>query len=355
MENVVGVDVTNHLAADLDFVIEEMGDLWKELRGARIFLTGGTGFFGCWLLETLVWANERLELGASAVVLTRSPGAFAAKAPHLAGHRAVTLCAGDVRTFDPVPGAFTHVIHAASDGAPIRHPQDRLRTFDTIVTGTRRALEFAAASGAARFLLTSSGAVYGRQPADVAHVPEDYPGGPDPADAGQLYGEAKRAAEMLCALYATDCFQPVIARCFAFVGPYLPLDASFAAGNFIRDALGDDPIRIAGDGTPYRSYLYAADLAIWLWTILLRGQSGRPYNVGSPHALTIRDLADAVVRAAGSTIGVEVARRPIPDAAPLRYVPLTDRAERELGLRVVTTVDDALARTLEWHRRRRFA
>src|SRR3954453_5794400 len=322
----------NPLARDLDHVLAQTGGLWDDLRGARLFVTGGTGFFGCWLLETFLAANDRLKLDASAVVLTRDPQAFHMSVPHLASHRAVTLLQGDVRTFE-FGGRFSHVIHAATDSGQPLAERDRLLMFDTIVEGTRRTLDFARRAGARRFLLTSSGAVYGRQPADLTHVPEDYAGGPDAANAAQVYAEAKRAAEMLCALHADADLQPTIARCFAFVGPYLPLDAHFAVGNFIRDALGGGPIRVAGDGTPYRSYLYAADLAIWLWTILLRGKSANPYNVGSSDHLTIADLAEVVVRVAAPGTEIKIARRPLPGAPPLRYVPLTQRALEGLGLR----------------------
>src|SRR3954468_24699790 len=94
-----------------------MGSLWDDLRGARIFITGGTGFFGCWLLETLLWANDRLGLDVSAVVLTRDADAFRKKAAHLAEHAALTLHHGDVRTFVFPGGAFTHVIHAATSSS----------------------------------------------------------------------------------------------------------------------------------------------------------------------------------------------------------------------------------------------
>jgi len=342
------VVAANPLAHDLDHVLAQTGGLWDELRGARLFVTGGTGFFGCWLLETMLWANDHLGLGASVVVLTRDANGFRGKAPHLARHPSVTLHDGDVRTLEYGGGAFSHVIHAATDSSSTLHSRDRLRMFDTIVDGTRRTLEFARRSGAKRFLLTSSGAVYGRQPPELTHMPEEYRGAPDPAEPGQVYGEAKRAAEMLCALYADAHLQPTIARCFAFVGPYLPLDVHFAVGNFIRDALQGGAIRIAGDGTPYRSYLYAADLAIWLWTILLSGQPMRPYNVGSSDAVSIEELARVVGHTVAPDVAIAVAQQSIAGAPAERYVPDVARARAELGLRPTVFLAEGIRRTVAW-------
>ncbi len=335
---------------DLNHILEHTRQDWDEVRGQRLFITGGTGFFGCWLLESRLWANDRLGLNAQATVLTRNPQAFQSKAPHLADHPAVQLVQGDVRSFAFPTGTFSHVIHAATETDARFYQQHPLEAVDTIALGTRRTLEFACQCGAVKYLLTSSGAVYGRQPPDLNLIPEDYAGGPDPTDSGSSYGESKRLAELLCAVYHKERgLETKIARGFAFVGPHLPLDEHYAIGNFIRDGLAGGPIHVNGDGTPYRSYLYAADLAIWLWTILFRGTAGRAYNVGSEAAVSIRQLAELVARSFEPRREMQVAKQAVPGAAAERYVPKTERARNELGLEEWIDLPAAIQKTIAWY------
>ncbi len=344
---------TNPLATDLDHILDHTRDLWEELRGQRVFITGGTGFFGCWLLESFIWANDRLSLGSQVTVLTRSPEAFRVKAPHLAEHKAVTLIEGDVHTFAFPAGVFSHIIHAATESSARLNNENPLLMLDTIIEGTRHTLDFAKICSSKKFLLTSSGAIYGKQPPEMTHIPEDYSGAPDPTDPKSAYGQGKRVAEHLCALYAGQTnIEMKIARCFAFVGPYLPLDIHFAIGNFIRDALNGGPIVVKGDGTPMRSYLYTADLAIWLWTILFKGESCRPYNVGSDKAFSVSEIAHLVANEfIASKIMVEVHGTSNPQKLPERYVPSAIQIKSELKVKESIPVSVGIKRTINWARK----
>jgi nucleoside-diphosphate-sugar epimerase len=334
-------------SADLDHVLAHTRDLWGRAGDARLFITGGTGFFGMWLLETLAHANDRLGLRMEATVLTRDPASFARRAPHLTTRGDLKFVAGDVRSFAPPAGPFTHVIHAATTSSAPVAPAE----MEAVITdGTRRVLEMAQRSGARRLLYVSSGAVYGPQPSDLTAIPEDFAGVPPADDPAHAYGRGKRTAEQLClAAWRAGGPEPVIARCFAFVGPHLPLDAHFAAGNFLRDALAGSSIRVAGDGTPLRSYLHAADLAGWLWTLLFSGVAGRAYNVGSDEAVSIAALARAVAALRTPALPVQIARAAIPGQPPARYVPDTTRARAELGLAMRINLAESLGRTYRWH------
>jgi dTDP-glucose 4,6-dehydratase len=337
--------------SDLDEMVDAAGDVFRDLRGARVFLTGGTGFFGVWLVSALAHARRRLGVDVALSILSRDPEAARQKYGDLLDER-TELIRGDTRSFDFPSGTFTHVIHGATSASASLNETRPREMFDVIVDGTRRALELATLSGRPRFLLISSGAVYGPQPTSITHMPEDHGGGPSPLDARSAYAEGKRAAELLATMWASEISgrAAISARAFAFVAPYLPLDIHFAIGNFIRDALAGGPIRILGDGTPYRSYMYGTDLAVWLWTMLVKGQGGAAYNVGSEDGRPLSAIAERVAAATGAE--VHIVRDPTPGrlAAPERYVPETNRALRELRLVMHVNLDEAIRRTVAFHR-----
>lgn len=323
------------------------GDL-LAMRGARIFVTGGTGYIGRWLLESLHHANRILDLQLAITVLSRRPSDFCERYPHLADDSSLTFIKGDVREFICNETGFTHVIHAATDVVASATPLD---VFDVTVLGTRRVLEFAAQQGVKDVLLLSSGAVYGPQPAQAQRASESLPCLTDVTTNRSAYGLGKIATEWLGNTYAQQWgFSCKSARVFAQIGPYLELGAHFAAGNFIRDVLRGESIIINGDGTAVRSYMHAVDLVSWLWAILVRGKNGSAYNVGAEHGVSIRALAETVIRVAGVESGIQVLGQPAPGAAPSRYVPDTRLAREELGLSITVPFEEALRRTLDWYR-----
>jgi dTDP-glucose 4,6-dehydratase len=338
------------LRVDLDEILERSGDDLRALRGMNLFITGGTGFVGSWFLETIVWANLRLNLDIAATVLTRDAAAFQLLRPHLACAPDVTMLVGDVRSLPATHSKFDAVVHAATPASAALNNNEPLVMLDTIVDGGRKVLEFAAASGSIPVLFTSSGAVYGVQPSSMERIPETYNGAPDPLDPGRAYHEGKRIGELQCALFARGSgIAPKIARMFAFVGPYLPLDRHFAIGNFIGDALGGVPIKVRGDGSTIRSYQYASEMIVWLLAILLRGEVLRAYNVGSEEWYDMRAIAETVNTVADARFPIEVARVRNPNEGVDRYVPDTSRARAELAVDNRIRLDEAIRRTVNYH------
>jgi nucleoside-diphosphate-sugar epimerase len=339
------------MRSDLEDILAKTEVIWEELRGARLFVTGGTGFIGTWLLETLRHANEVLKLNIDVVVLTRNFSAFQRKAPDLAEYHKFKFLQGDVAGCPTPDGAVSHIIHAAAEAATNLNAPNPRRMFDTLLHGTRRTLDIAAEKQTGRYLCLSSGAVYGRQPPEMEKVDEDWTGAPNCNDPGSAYAEGKRGAETLCSIYRKQFgLNVVIARIFAVLGPLVPLGAHFAAGNFILDAVRATPVVVRGNGEAYRSYLYASDLIVWLLHILIRGVPGKAYNVGSDTPISIRDLAMLVSRLVGNG-KVEILGERDTGWNPGRYVPSIDLAARELGLKETVFLAEQIRRTALWHGR----
>ena len=297
---------------DLKAIVDSVD--WEPLRGARTLLTGGTGWVGSWLVESFHLANREYDLKAKMVVLTRDRWAAWRKFSQLVGDESLEFKQGDMRGVFLNPGeGFTHFIHGAGETA------DPLVMWDVTVGGTRHLLDWARDKGIKRTLYLSSGAAF--------HRPRT------------VYGQCKRAAEDLCAIFTEEGLPIVIARPYAFVGPGLPLTDKFAIGAFIRDAIAGGPVRVTGGQSVYRSYLYASDMATWLWTLLLRGEPGSTVEVGSEVHLPISELAGIVAQ----TLGVNLERIPAEQDADC-YLPDVFAAH-SMGLKQTVPLREAIERT----------
>jgi dTDP-glucose 4,6-dehydratase len=308
------------------------------------FVTGGTGFFGKALLRH--WFSDQCidEKPNKLTLLSRSPENFKISYPDFSSLAGLNFHSGDISNPKSLPfnSRFDGIIHAATDSTNGADLSPLVR-YDQIIDGTRHLLDFAVASGAKRFLLTSSGGVYGPQPSHIDRIPEDYNGMPDPLRVTNAYSVGKRAAEHLCALYADKYgLEIVIARCFAFVGEDLPLDVHFAIGNFIRDALWAKEIIVNGDGSPLRTYLDQRDLANWLTKLLHFGRSGEAYNVGSDTAISISDLAHLVRDIVSPSKPVRILSKPLDNLVRNRYVPDVSKIKKEMGLIPTISIEQAI-------------
>jgi dTDP-glucose 4,6-dehydratase len=335
------------LERDLDEILEVARDDIMHFAGSRLYVAGGTGFFGTWLLQTIAHANRRLRSNISLDILTRDPSRYIERHPGLSHEPGFTLVAGDILKPEST-GVYDGIIHAATP-ATTNYPADDI--FANVVDGARALIDSVIkASGSVPVFFTSTGGVYGRQPIELERIPETYMGAPDQLDPAFTYHEAKRAAELLFSIaQSKNCGLLRLGRLFAFIGPGLPLDAHFAAGNFLGDALRGRPIRVTGDGTPMRSYLYPTDMITWCLAIFARGTNGRAYNVGSDAHVSIRSLADRIDDAARLGISPEREQAQHANVAG-RYVPDASRIKSELGVQITVGIDEAIRRTISSHR-----
>ena len=298
---------------DLQAIVDAVD--WEPLRGARILLTGGTGFLGRWLVESFILANRQHDLKATM---------FATMA-HTQIHetdevRAIIWDIALGRYPDQPPGTITHCIHAACPSCAVP-PVSDLEMFRVIVNGAQNVMKWCVDNGAKRVLYLSSGAAVYR---------------PD-----TTYGLAKKAAEMVCGLYAENHEMDVsIARIYSLVGPGLPLDGHFAIGNFIRDAIAGRPVQVVGGESILRSYLYVSDAVTRLWGLAISPFGGS--TVGSPDPITIRDLAGLV----GKVLRAHV----VYTLGGFRADTYLPPQGAHLGRPPRVSLKDAILKTAQWNR-----
>ena len=344
----------------IDYTLDDyknvVADKCQTLAGLRndvVVITGGTGFVGTWIAGLIAFLNDNHAFNTQIILLAKNTESFKKNRPHLANRNDVKLIAADVRYLHELPTETNWLIHAAGTPDNRIHSTYPLETMSTIANGTQSVLRALERCSNFKMLLNiSSGLIYGHQPLEHTHIDENFVGAPKCGTVSSAYAEAKRYSETLCHSSRSQSRIPIVtARPFAFMGPYQSIETPWALNNFIKDALTGNAIRVLGDGKTVRSYMYASDMAFWLLTILARGKSGEIYNVGSPYAITLIELAQLIASEFDSNPEIKLSTSSSHQLQNTRFVPDVSFAQQNLQLPITVDIKTAIKRTIEWNKK----
>jgi dTDP-glucose 4,6-dehydratase len=305
----------------------------------RVVVTGGAGFIGSHLCETLLHKGD--EVVCLDNFLTGTPSNVA----HLMDHPRFTLQHCDLVHYVHVPGPVDLVLHFASPASPIDYLKLPLETLKVGSIGTWHALGLAKDKHA-RFVLASTSEVYGDP--QVHPQPEDYWGHVNPVGPRGVYDEAKRYGEALTMAYRrAEGLDTAIVRLFNTYGPRMRPNDGRAIPTFVRQALAGEPVTVAGDGSQTRSVCYVSDTVAGILALADSDLAG-PVNIGNPDERSVLSIAEDVIAAAGSTSSVQLIERPVDDPEVRR--PDTTLARERLGWTPQVGWREGLEHTVAWFR-----
>ncbi len=327
--------------------------LLNRLTQQRIAVVGGTGFIGTWISETIAAINDELGGSTRVDVFGRSAASWADNHLHLTSRKDIRSACVDVRSSFELPQDTTHVLFAAGVADPRVQASDPHRVHETALLGIANSLASSSRlERLQRFVNVSSGLVLGNTICATGLKESDI-GNLDFTRVHNTYAESRRAAENLVSTYGSQYKLPVTtARVFTFLGPYQSLDLPWAANNFIRDAVIGNHIKIHGDGSTRRSYLYGSDAATWLLRLLVDGKDGDTYNVGGVLPITHADVATMVASSIEPKPRVIVKSKLDFEKRGEDFFPDLSKIQNEFSLSPAIKIEDAIERSILWQARR---
>ena len=336
------------------------------MSGKALLITGGAGFLGYYLVQTVLYWNKRLE-DAQPIKLTVYDNyvrGLPSWLKNLEGDRSLTLVKQDIR--EPLPkdvSDFQYIIHAAGIASPIYYRKHPIETMDANINGLRILLEYCRSrSESGRpiegFLFYSSSEIYGDPTPGNIPTPETYRGNVSCTGPRACYDESKRYGETLCVNFARQYDLPIkIARPFNNYGPGLKITDGRVIPDFARNILSGKDIIMLSDGSPMRTFCYVADAIVGYYKVLVKGRKAEAYNIGveSPE-ISIADLAERIVKIARELFSYqgEVVRQASSDRDylidnPNRRCPSIVKARTELNYSPQISLDEGLRRSLSWY------
>jgi len=309
-----------------------------------MMVIGGSGFFGKSILDSYKRGGLREWEIDSILIVSRNASRLRLFNPMLLDST-VKLLDLDICTAKSLPLA-DYIIHAAASTNAanylLKPDLEAANILNAVTNYCEIAKKFHRKS---KILYISSGAVYGKQSSSMKNIPESYntPTLEDLHVSKIDYANSKQISEKYIKKLAEKDMRVSIARCFAFVGKYLPLNQHFAIGNFMLNGMKRQPILVKSNHEVYRSYMYSDDLVQWLMSIMDSSSVQCPiYNVGSEQEISIRALAHKISK----YYGVEVIENEFSTAAIDRYIPSTQLALKKLNLKCKFELDDAINQSI---------
>jgi dTDP-glucose 4,6-dehydratase/UDP-glucuronate decarboxylase len=351
---------------DLDDLIRKARPQFEAMAGQRLWLTGGAGFLGYYLVLSVAhWnksapADRRIRL----TVLDNYIRGVPAWLEGMEGAD-IKLVKHDVtHPIPPAIGEAEYIIHAASIASPMYYRKYPLETIDANVNGLRHMLDYAAdrnrkSPGSFKgMLFFSTSEIYGDPTPDAIPTPETYRGLVSCTGPRACYDESKRLGETICVIYAQTRDVPVsIARPFNNYGPGLKITDGRVLPDFARDALAGRDIVMLSDGSPTRTFCYITDALSGYLRVLVNGRRGEPYNIGiETPEISMRELAERVQKVAAELWGYKgkVIHQPSKEQAyltdnPNRRCPIIRKAREEIGYAPEVDAETGIRRMLNWY------
>lgn len=339
---------SNLLKIDLDSIAHDVSPFIHQLKNQSILITGGTGFVGSCLINSLVHLDEIFQLNARFAILSRNPERLYLKSPRLKSCRNIQLIKSDIRNLSLSDIHFNYVIHAAGSPNLDFIKKQPLEVFDIIANGTKNLLELLKDSEINNTLILSSSMVYGSSQKYERLINENATIAGNPFNLYGSYSEAKRISEFYSAVYTRlHSMKISVARCFHLIGPFIPLGSGNLMGDIISSALHGSDLSIQADRNTIRSYLYCSDFVVWLLKILLKG-SNQVYNVGNNVPYTLNEIVDQMRKKYNANI---IFPNQASSSDSFGIIADTTLARTELELKVNVSLDEAIERTVEWHQK----
>lgn len=343
------MDCFSELRQDCLNACAHQPDVRSKLSLKHIAVTGGTGFLGTWIAEMIASMNDEYDLRISLDIYARSTVEWEKKWPHLSSRPDIRLYSQDVRSPFQFQSDTNFVIHAAGVPNNRVHASDPLRVMQTTIGGINNALDAASQlDNLSRFINVSSGLVSGVSNRTGALSETDYFAIPS-GHLHLVYVDAKRSAESMAAIYRSQFRMPISTiRPFTFTGPYQSLDRPWAINSFLGDAIIGRDIRIHGDGSVRRSYLYGSDAAWWILSALINGEDGGVYNIGSEQVVKHIELAELISKKSLKSLPIALNLTPSKQGLSDEFYPNLAHTYKSLGVHQTCSLDELIDKTWRW-------